>query len=52
LANDMPEFVLEVSQMPLTASGKIIKRELITAVAEGRLVPLPVRFSGSLPAKD
>jgi hypothetical protein len=38
--------------MPLTASGKIVKRELIKGVAEGRLAPLPVRFPGTPPGKD
>jgi acyl-CoA synthetase (AMP-forming)/AMP-acid ligase II len=50
--HDLPEFVLAVSQIPLTASGKVIKRELITAVAEGRLMPLPVCFSPRPPVKD
>jgi hypothetical protein len=31
--------------MPLTATGKILKRELVRRVAEGRLRPVPVRFS-------
>jgi acyl-CoA synthetase len=50
--HDMPEFVLPVPRMPLTASGKIVKRELVAAVAEGRMTPLAVRFSGGRPAKD
>jgi acyl-CoA synthetase (AMP-forming)/AMP-acid ligase II len=41
---DMPEFFLPLSEMPLTASGKLLKRELVLRVAEGRLRPLPVRF--------
>ncbi|HEX3410746.1 MAG TPA: class I adenylate-forming enzyme family protein [Stellaceae bacterium] len=41
---DMPEFILQLSEMPLTASGKLLKRELVQRVAEGRLRPLPVRF--------
>jgi NADPH2:quinone reductase len=32
--------------MPLTASGKIIKRELARCVAEGRAAPLPLRRPG------
>jgi acyl-coenzyme A synthetase/AMP-(fatty) acid ligase len=35
---------LPVAEMPLTASGKIIKRELVRSLAEGRVQPLPVRF--------
>ncbi len=42
--HDMPEFILPLTEMPLTASGKIIKRELLRWVAEGRARPLPVRF--------
>jgi acyl-CoA synthetase (AMP-forming)/AMP-acid ligase II len=41
---DMPEFILPLSEMPLTASGKLLKRELVQRVAEGGLRPLPVRF--------
>jgi acyl-CoA synthetase len=41
---DMPEFILQLSEMPLTASGKLLKRELVQRVAEGRVRPLPVRF--------
>jgi acyl-CoA synthetase len=40
---DLPEFVLPLSEMPLTASGKIVKRELVRWVAEGRVRPIPVR---------
>jgi len=41
---DMPEFILPLSEMPLTASGKLLKRELVQQVAEGRVRPLPVRY--------
>jgi acyl-CoA synthetase (AMP-forming)/AMP-acid ligase II len=41
--NDMPEFILPLAEMPLTASGKIVKRELVRWVAEGRAHPVPVR---------
>ncbi len=41
---DMPEFMLFMAEMPLTASGKIIKRELVRWVAEGRVRPQPVRY--------
>lgn len=39
---DMPEFTATVDALPLTASGKILKRALADAVAEGRLQPEPV----------
>jgi acyl-coenzyme A synthetase/AMP-(fatty) acid ligase len=40
----MPEFVLPLAEMPLTASGKIIKRELRRWVEDGRAKPVTVRF--------
>ena len=42
---DMPEWFLAISALPLTASGKILKRELVAMVARGELSPLPVRFT-------
>ncbi|HVR32633.1 MAG TPA: class I adenylate-forming enzyme family protein [Acidimicrobiia bacterium] len=39
---DMPEFVARVDALPLTASGKILKRALIDALAEGSLLAEPV----------
>ena len=44
---DMPEFILPLDEMPVTPSGKVIKRELVRSVEEGRLQPLPVRFRGA-----
>jgi acyl-CoA synthetase (AMP-forming)/AMP-acid ligase II len=41
---DMPELILPLSKMPLTASGKLLKRELVRRVAEGQLRPIPVRL--------
>jgi len=41
---DMPEFYAVVEEFPLTASGKILKRELVQWVASGRLQPEPVRY--------
>jgi len=40
---DMPEYFLGVEEFPLTASGKILKRELEQMVRRGELVPEPVR---------
>ena len=40
----MPEFILFLPEMPLTASGKIVKRELMRWVTEGRVQPQPVRL--------
>jgi len=39
---DMPEFMLVLPKMPLTASGKIVKRELVRWLTEGRVQPQPV----------
>jgi len=41
---DMPEFILPLAEMPLTATGKIRKGELMRRVEEGVLRPVPVRF--------
>jgi len=39
---DMPEYFVRVTEFPLTASGKILKRELILQVQRGQLQPSPV----------
>lgn len=44
---DMPEFFLSVTEFPLTASGKILKRELVEMVKRGALSPQPVRFGSA-----
>jgi acyl-CoA synthetase (AMP-forming)/AMP-acid ligase II len=41
----MPEFLLPLAAMPLTPSGKILKRELTRWVAEGQVQPIPLRGS-------
>jgi acyl-CoA synthetase len=41
---DMPEYFARLDEFPLTASGKILKRELIETVKRGALTPQPVRF--------
>jgi acyl-CoA synthetase len=41
---DMPEFFIVMPEFPLTASGKILKRELAQWVREGRLQPQPIRY--------
>jgi acyl-CoA synthetase len=47
---DMPEFFLAMDAFPLTASGKILKRELQEWVKSGRIAPQPVRWRE--PAKE
>ena len=42
---DMPEHFIVLEAFPLTASGKILKRELQEWVRIGRIAPQPVRWS-------
>lgn len=41
---DMPEYFLALDAFPLTASGKILKRELQAWAQNGRITPQPVRW--------
>jgi acyl-CoA synthetase len=41
---DMPEYFIALDAFPLTASGKILKRELVEMTKAGRITPEPVRF--------
>jgi acyl-CoA synthetase len=41
---DLPEFFIAMQAFPLTASGKILKRELVRWVKEGRIQPTPIRW--------
>ncbi|MFG1193102.1 class I adenylate-forming enzyme family protein [Xanthobacter flavus] len=41
---DMPEYFIAMDAFPLTASGKVLKREMVEQVRDGRLSPRPVRF--------
>jgi acyl-CoA synthetase len=40
---DMPEYFLRLPEFPLTASGKILKRELVAMLQRGAIAPEPVR---------
>lgn len=42
---DMPEYYIAMDALPLTASGKILKRELAEWARAGKITPEPVRFS-------
>jgi acyl-CoA synthetase len=44
---DMPEYYLEVDEIPLTASGKILKRDLAAQLMNGQIEPVPVRWQGA-----
>ena len=41
---DMPEYFTVLDAFPLTASGKILKRELVEWMKSGRMQPEPVRL--------
>jgi acyl-CoA synthetase len=43
---DMPEYFIQMDAYPLTASGKILKRELVEWTKSGRIAPTPVRWTG------
>jgi acyl-CoA synthetase len=43
----MPEFFVRLDEFPLTASGKILKRNLVEMVKRGELVPEPVRYQST-----
>ena len=49
---DMPEYLVQLDTLPLTASGKVIKRRLSDQVQAGLLQPRAVRFQARLPAHD
>ena len=46
---DMPEYFIRMDAFPLTASGKILKRELVEMARQGAIRPDPVRFD---PARE
>jgi acyl-CoA synthetase len=40
----MPEYLIAMGAFPLTASGKIPKRELVQLTKEGHIQPTPIRW--------
>jgi fatty-acyl-CoA synthase len=44
---DMPEYFIAMDAFPLTASGKILKRELVEQAKRGVFTPTPIRFKTS-----
>jgi acyl-CoA synthetase len=42
---DMPEYFIAMTEYPLTASGKILKRELVEWAKSGHIRPMPVRWT-------
>jgi acyl-CoA synthetase len=43
---DMPEYFIAMEAFPLTASGKILKRELVEWAKTSRIAPTPIRWPG------
>jgi len=41
---DMPEYLISLDAFPLTASGKVLKRELVQWASTGRIRPTPCRW--------
>ncbi len=41
---DMPEYFIRMDEFPQTASGKILKRELVEMAKAGKISPAPVRW--------
>lgn len=44
---DMPEYFLALDEIPLTASGKVRKRDVTDWIANGRVKPTPVRWKAT-----
>jgi acyl-CoA synthetase len=40
----MPEYFVRVADLPLTASGKVMKRALVDMMRQGELTPTPIRY--------
>src|SRR5262249_61968849 len=40
---EMPEFFLQLAEIPLTASGKMRKRDIVDWIADGRVRPTNIR---------
>ena len=49
---DMPEYFIQLDAFPLTASGKVLKRELVEWAKDGRIQPTPVRWVDPAKAKE
>ena len=49
---DMPEYYIQLDAFPLTASGKVLKRELVEWAKSKRVEPTPVRWVDPAKAKE
>ena len=45
---DMPEYFIQMPAFPLTASGKILKRDLFEMAKRGEIQPTPIRYRSKL----
>jgi acyl-CoA synthetase len=43
----MPEYFLQLDEIPLTPNGKMLKQSIVAWIKEGRVTPKPVRFEAS-----
>ena len=49
---DMPEYFMQLDALPLTASGKVLKRELVDLAKRKDIEPLPVRWVDPAKVKE
>ena len=44
---DMPEYFLQLDEIPLTPNGKMLKQSIVDWIKDGRVTPKPVRFEAT-----
>lgn len=44
---DMPEYFIQLPEIPLTPNGKMLKRAIVDDIVQGRIVPQPVRWQSN-----
>ncbi len=49
---EMPEFFLQLDEIPLTPNGKVRKTDIVQLIASGQVTPEPVRFVGAPRAEE
>jgi acyl-CoA synthetase (AMP-forming)/AMP-acid ligase II len=49
---EMPEYYLVVEEIPLTPNGKVLKRDIVEQIRDGRLVPEPIRFETKVQSRN
>ena len=48
---DMPEYFVQLDDIPLLPSGKVFKRRLVQWLEDKEIVPQPIRFTSRKPSK-